>query len=96
MTGEILHDVLGSLNRELKQKVNLFILFILCTDNVECHPTDLAEKYSNIQVLFLPSNNASKLERLDLGYPKFFKLYYHKLFMRFVLATASDVTTAIT
>ena len=64
MTGEILHDVLGSLNRELKTKGQSALL---CMDNVECHPADLAEKYSDIRVLFPLPNTTSKLCSLELG-----------------------------
>ena len=99
MTGEILHDVLTSLNRSLRAQGRSILLFM---DNAGCHPTDLEQKYSNIRVLFLPPNTTSQLQPLDLGIIQNFKLHYRKLLMRFVLAkveectSASDVTKSLT
>ena len=58
-------------------------------------PRDLAEKYSNIKVLFLPPNTTSKLQPLDLGIIQNFKLYYCNLLMRFVLAKMEECTTDV-
>lgn len=91
MTGDILHDILRSLNCKLKAKGRSILLFM---DNAGCHPSDLADKYSNIRVLFLPPNTTSKLQPLDLGIIQNFKLYYRKLLMRFILAKIEECTTA--
>ena len=50
MTGDILHDTLGSVNHKLRTKARSIILLM---DNAGCHPSDLQGKYSNIRVLFL-------------------------------------------
>jgi hypothetical protein len=91
MTGDILHDILGSLNRKLRAKGRSILLFM---DNAGCHPTDLEGKYSNIRVLFLPPNTTSKLQPLDLGIIQNFKLYYRKMLMRFILAKIEECTSA--
>ena len=92
MTGDILHEVLVSLNRKLKAKDRSILLFM---DNAGCHPSDLADKYCNIQVFFLPHNTTSKLQPLDLGIIQILKhLYYCKLLMRFILAKIEECTTA--
>ena len=63
MTGEILNDILHSMNQKLKSKGRSVLLFM---DNAGCHPNDITSKYSNIKVLFLPPNCTSKLQPLDI------------------------------
>lgn len=91
MDGEILHDILVSINRKLKVKGRSVLLLM---DNAGCHPPDLVERYSNIKVKFLPPNTTSKLQPLDLGIIQNFKLHYRKLLMRFIVAKIEESTTA--
>ena len=91
MTGEILSDILSYLNQKLRSKGRSVLLFM---DNAGCHPSDMADKYSNIKVLFLPPNTTSKLQPLDLGIIQNFKLHYRKLLMRFVLTKIEECATA--
>ena len=75
---------------------------LLLMDNAGCHPEELKTKFSNIEVLFLPANTTSKLQPLDLGIIKYFKMQYRKLFLCYVLAridqcdSASEVAKSIT
>jgi hypothetical protein len=64
MTGDILNTVLTKLNRRLSRS-NRSILLLM--DDAGCHPDDLAGKFSNIEVCFLPANTTSKLQPLDLA-----------------------------
>ena len=94
MTGEIMDAVLTKLNRRLSQSNRSIILLM---DNAGCHPENLAGKFSNIKICFLPANTISKLQPLDLGIIQNFKVHY----LRYVLSkidecdTASDVVKSI-
>ena len=98
MTGEIMCAVLTKLNRRLSRS-NRSILLLM--DNAGCHPENLAGRFSNIKVCFLPANTTSKLQPLDLGIIQNFKVHYRHFFMRYVLSkidecdTASDVVKSI-
>ena len=91
MTGTILHDVLGKIDRRLK-RTNRSILLLM--DNTGCHPGDIKGKFSNIKVVFLPPNTTSKLQPLDLGIIQNFKVYYRKLLLTFILAKIEECTNA--
>ena len=71
-------------------KVGLLLLL----DNVGCHPEDLKEKYSNIKIVFLPANTTSRLQPLDLGIIKNFKVHYKRVFLRYILAKIDTCTSA--
>ena len=63
-------------------------------DNAGCHPEDLVSKYSNIKIAFLPANTTAVLQPLDLGIIKIFKVYYHKLLLRYVLSQVEECSSA--
>ena len=55
----------------------------------------------NIKICFLPANTTSKLQPLDLGIMKNFKVHYRRFLLRYVLSkidqckTASEVTSSL-
>lgn len=91
MTGDILDKVLNKINRKLVLEKRRVLFFM---DNAGCHPQDLTEKYSNIKIAFLPANTTCKLQPLDLGIIKNFKIHYRKLFMRYVVTKIDTCSTA--
>ena len=91
MTGEILMSVLNKINCKLAKDKRSVLLFM---DNAGCHPTDIAEKYSNIKIVYLPPNATSKLQPLDLGIIKTFKTYYRKFLMRYIITKVEECTSA--
>ena len=59
-------------------------------DNAPCHPESLSERYSNIKVVFLPKNTTSRLQPLDAGIIRNFKLKYRKKLLKFVISRIND------
>ena len=94
-----MHKLLSKLNTRLRKESCFIILFM---DNAGCHPEDVAGKYSNVKVVFLPPNTTSVLQPLDLGIIKNFKVYYRKLLLCHILSkieecnTASEVVQSVT
>ena len=94
-----MHKLLSKLNTRLRKESRFIILFM---DNAGCHPEDVAGKYSNVKVVFLPPNTTSVLQPLDLGIIKNFKVYYRKLLLCHILSkieecnTASEVVQSVT
>ena len=100
MTGQILDEFLTKLNHLLSSCSRSIVQLL---DNAGCHPHDLAGKYSNIRIIFLPPNiNTSQVQPLHLGIIQNFKVHYRKLLLRFVLSktdgtkdTASQIVKSI-
>ena len=98
MTGDIMDTVLKNINQQLKCNRRSVLLLL---DNAGCHPPELKDKYSNIKLVFLPPNTTSKLQPLDLGIIKNFKIHYRKLLLKFIVAKidqhalASEVTSTV-
>ena len=57
---------------------------LLFLDKAPMHPENLVGKYSNIKIVFLP-NTTLRLQPLDAGIIKNFKVKYRKKLLRHVL-----------
>ena len=93
----IMENVLDKLNKMKVEKRNV-LLFL---DNAPVHPAGLQGKYSNIKVVFLPKNTTSRLQPLDAGIIKNFKVKYRKKLLRHVISritndlSASDIAKEV-
>ena len=93
MSGEILDKLFSKINCQLSFSSRFVILLM---DNAGCHLQELKEKYSNIKIIFLPPNTTSHLQPLDLGIIQNFKVFYRKLFLRFVVSKIYQTTGTAT
>ena len=87
MTTEIMFAILTKLNRKLSREKRKILLL----DNVSSHSQELKERFRNIKVVFLPKNSTSRLQPLDAGIIKNFKVHYCKLLVRHTLAQIDDI-----
>ena len=79
MNSEIMSDVLQRLDRKMKiQNWNV----VLFPDNATSHQESIENNLSNIKLVFLPKNMMSRLQPLDAGIIRAFKLKYLKLLLR--------------
>ena len=92
-------DILTKLNQKFAREKRNVLLFL---DNVSSHSPDLVGKFSNIKVVFLPKNTTSRLQPLDPGIIKNFKVHYRKQIVKHALAktngsllTASQITKSV-
>ena len=73
MNTEIMSTILTKLNRRMvREKRNILM------DNVSSHSPTFCESFSNVKVVFLPVNTTSRLQPLDAGIIKNFKVHYRK------------------
>ena len=91
MTSEIMKELLNKLNRKMRNQGRHIILFL---DNPGCHPSDVKDSYSNIKMVFLPPNTTSRLQPLDAGIIKNFKVRCRKLLLKFVVSHFNSRSTA--
>ena len=93
MTTQVMTNILTVLNKRLvKEKRNILLLM----DNVSSHDPNMKDKFSNIKVVFLPKNTTSKLQPLDAGIIKNFKVHYRRLLLKHTLAQidGTDLTAS--
>ena len=91
MNTEVMTEVLGKLNRRLKQKGRQILLFM---DNAPCHPESLTGQFSNINDTFLPKNTTSKTQPLDASIIANWKVKYKKRLLRHVCGQVDSVKNA--
>ena len=87
MTSEIMESVLTKINRKM-EAANRNILLLM--DNAPCHPESFVDSYSNIKIVFLPKNTTSRLQPLDAGIIRNFKVKYRKRLLKFVISRIDD------
>ena len=99
MNMDIMNSILSILNRRLKREKRNILLLL---DNVSSHDPALKSKFSNIKVVFLPKNTTSKLQPLDAGIIKNFKVHYRRLLLQHTLSkvdathlSASEIAKSI-
>ena len=89
MNTEVMTDILIVMNKRLIN-ISLFI------DNVSSHDPALKDRFSNIKIIFLPKNPTTRLQPLDVGIIKNFKVHYRRLLLKHTLAQidATDFTAS--
>ena len=96
MNTEIMNELIAKLNHQMR-KENRNILLLL--DNVSSHSPELVDSYSNVKVVFLPVNTTSKLQPLDAGIIKNFKVHYRRQLLKYTLSRiregSSETASAI-
>ena len=98
MDSELMEEILRTLNRKCAADDRKILLFI---DNAPSHPESFIDCFSHVKVVFLPKNTTSKLQPLDAGIIKNFKVFYRKQLLQHVLARikpgckASDVIGSV-
>ena len=75
MTSEIFETVLSKFNRKLVFENRKVIPFL---ENATCYPESIDDKFANIKIVFLPKNTTSRLQSLDAGIIRNFKVKYRK------------------
>ena len=95
---ELMEEILRTLNRKCAAEDCKLLLFI---DNAPSHPESFFDCFSHVKIVFLPKNTTSKLQPLDAGIIKNFKVFYRKQLLQHVLARitlgfeASDVISSV-
>ena len=83
MKSEIMSGVLKRLERKIKRQNRNVVLFL---DNATSHEESIEKSLSNIKLVFLPKSTTSRLQPLDGGIIRAFKLKYRKLLIRYVIS----------
>jgi len=92
MTAELFTNWLIQLDKRMKNKKQKIILFV---DNCTAHSN--IPSLRSIKVQFLPPNTTSKLQPLDQGIIKNFKILYRKEIVRSILSDIEEEkSTSIT
>ena len=73
MNMEIMDELIAKLNQKMVKESRKILIFL---DNVSSHSPDLVDSFSKVKVVFLPVNTTSRLQPLDAGIIKNFKVHY--------------------
>ena len=85
MNTDIMTTTITKLNAKMKREGRKIILLM---DNVSSHSRHLL--FSNVKVVFLPVNTTSRLQPLDAGIIKNFKVHYRRQLLKHVLTKVND------
>ena len=87
MNGEIMSKVLKWHDRKMKLQNRNVLLFL---DNATSHQQSIQKSLNNIKLVFLPKNTTSRLQPLDAGIIRAFKLKYRKLLIKYVISRVDE------
>lgn len=93
MTTELFAEWLKAFDNRMRDKGKQALLLL---DNFSGHKASKMKdlpKLSYTQILYLPANTTSKLQPMDAGIIRNFKLYYHKRFNRYILRRLEALET---
>lgn len=87
MTADICEKRLQKLDRRMiAERRQIAFVF----DNCPAHPKEINQKLKNVTVFYLPPNTTSKLQPMDQGVIKSFKVQYRKRIMRKVITALEN------
>lgn len=89
MTSSIFEEWLMDFDKKMKREGRNVLLIL---DNATCHKHEATLK--NVKLLFLPPNVTSKLQPLDHGVIKWFKVEYRRQVLRCIIARMEDCHSA--
>ncbi|GBN13468.1 Tigger transposable element-derived protein 6 [Araneus ventricosus] len=89
MTSSIFEECLVNFDRKMRNQARKVLLVL---DNATCHAHGAQLK--NVKLLFLPPNTTSKLQPLDNGVIKCFKMEYRQCALRHVIARLDGCESA--
>ena len=87
MNDEIMSKVLKRHDRKMKLQSRNVLLFL---DNATSHQESIQKSLINIKLVFLPKNITSRLQPLDAGKIRAFKLKYRKLLIKYVISRVDE------
>ena len=87
MNGEIMSKVLKRHDRKMKLQNRNFLLFL---DSATSHQEWIQKSLTNFKLVFLPKNTTSRLQPLNAGIIRAFKLKYRKLLIKYVISRVDE------
>ena len=75
-------------------RFNRKLLLVLILDNVKCHPKSMIDSFSQITIIFLPTNTTSRLQPLDARIIQNFKVKDRKRLVKYVPARINEYSSA--